>query len=55
LRFHLEFRSSSLEFMKPAKPDAANPAMTHQLHIVSQWRRVADLGRWVEVRFAGRE
>jgi hypothetical protein len=27
------------------KPDAANPAMTPQLYIESQWRRVADLGR----------
>jgi hypothetical protein len=35
---------------KPAnKPDAANPAMTLQLQAKSQWRRVADLERYLEV------
>jgi hypothetical protein len=29
----------------PNKPDAANPAMTFQLHAGSQWHRVADPGR----------
>ena len=27
------------------KPDAVNPAMTIQLHVWSQWRRVTDLER----------
>jgi hypothetical protein len=29
----------------PNKADAANPAMTLQLHVERQWRRVADLRR----------
>ena len=32
--------------LMPNKPDTANPAMTLQLHDGSQWRRVADLGRY---------
>jgi hypothetical protein len=31
--------------MMPNKPDAANPAMTLQLTVESQGRRVADLER----------
>src|ERR1035441_10760443 len=31
----------------PNKPDSANPAMTLQFQSESQWRRVADLGRWL--------
>lgn len=32
-------------FMKPNKPDAANPAVASQLHVERHWRRVADLER----------
>jgi hypothetical protein len=38
LQTHAEVRLAN-------KPDAANPAMTLQLHTGSQWRRVADLER----------
>jgi hypothetical protein len=31
----------------PTKPDAANPAMTLQVHAGSKWSRVADLERWL--------
>ena len=33
----------------PNKQDAANPAMTFQLHAGSQWHRVADPGRWTSL------
>jgi hypothetical protein len=36
---------SDLSAQRANKPDAANPAMTLQQHIGSQWRGVADLGR----------
>jgi hypothetical protein len=35
---------------EPNKPDAANPAITLQLDVESQWRRVADLGRSAQDR-----
>ncbi len=33
---------------KPGPYPAQNPAMTPQLHSLSQWRRVCDLERWAK-------